>query len=66
MSIVEVSPKRPIEPSYLGDGVYAEFDGYMIELYISNGMEKSPSIFLEPAVYLALRAYGARIWDIAP
>lgn len=35
---------------YLGDGVYAEFDGYQIKLYTSNGMTESEPIFLEAGV----------------
>lgn len=40
--------------SYLGDGVYAEFDGYQIELYLHNGREKLDSIILEPEVWSKL------------
>lgn len=38
--------------SYLGDSVYAEFDGYGITLTTENGLPDDPSnsIFLEPKV----------------
>lgn len=60
------SPTNPFEPTYLDDGLYASFDGYQIEVYAHNGYHKSASVFLEPAVYHALRAYGAKIWELAP
>lgn len=58
---VDVSPKpeRP-EPSYLGDGVYATFDGYQIWLSTVPGGGNS-RIAIEPAVYHALREYGRRL-----
>jgi hypothetical protein len=34
---------------YLGDGLYAKFDGYQIELYASNGLEKTNRVFLDYA-----------------
>lgn len=58
----DVSPKPPIQPRYMGDGVYAEFDGYQIWLYTQDG----DRIALEPAVYMAVRAYGAKIWGLKP
>jgi hypothetical protein len=39
-----------MEPTYLGDGLYASFDGWQVELYASNGLEKTNSVFLEPEV----------------
>ena len=66
MTIVDVMPKPPIEPTYLGDGVYASFDGFMIVLYTSDGITNSPPIYLEPSVYHALRTYGAKIWELKP
>jgi hypothetical protein len=49
--------------TYLGDGLYADFDGYGIELYAHNGIEKTNSVFLEPATYAALLKYVARLDD---
>ena len=40
--------------TYLGDGVYAEFDGYGIKLTTENGVEVSNSIYVEPEVLRAL------------
>lgn len=47
------------EKTYLGDSVYATFDGYHIILTTENGMPDDPSnrIALEPAVLASLSAY---------
>ncbi len=39
---------------YLGDGVYAYFDGYHFWLYTSDGVRNSEAIALEPQVIAAL------------
>ena len=46
---------------YLGDGVYAEFDGYHVWLITNDGITDTNRIALEPAVYVALTAYVARL-----
>lgn len=38
---------------YLGDGVYAEFDGHYVWLYTQEGMR----IAIEPSVYDSLTNY---------
>ena len=48
------------EKTYLGDGVYASFDGYQVWIWTSNGIENSPRIALEPGVLDALNAYDRR------
>lgn len=40
--------------SYIGDSVYAEFDGYSIILTTENGFGPSNTIILEPEVYEGL------------
>jgi hypothetical protein len=47
---------------YLGDGVYADFDGYMIQLTSENGEAVLEEIYLEPQVFAALERYAARCW----
>jgi len=42
---------------YLGDGVYAENDGFGIILTTENGIETLKSIYLEPSVYRELIRY---------
>jgi hypothetical protein len=39
---------------YLGDGAYAEFDGYGIRLTTENGYETTNTIYLEPITYQSL------------
>ena len=43
--------------TYIGDSVYAAFDGYAIVLTTENGMGASNTIVLEPAVYRQLVAF---------
>ncbi len=38
------------EKTYLGDGVYAAFDGYGINLTTENGIQTTNEIHLEPQV----------------
>jgi hypothetical protein len=45
------------EPVYLGDGLYAQFDGWQIELYAWNGISKTNRVFLEPAVLATFESY---------
>lgn len=62
--IEDIMPKEPIvEPTYLGDGVYATFDGYQIWLGI-NDHDSPPVVAIEPAVYEALQQYAKRVWAI--
>ena len=39
---------------YLGDGAYAEFDGFGIALTAENGIAVTDRVYLEPEVYRAL------------
>lgn len=38
------------KPEYLGDGLYAQFDGYQIRLFTQQGKE----VFLDASVFAAL------------
>lgn len=49
-----------IEDRYLGDGVYASFDGYHIVLDL-RGQDDTTSIALEPSVLLKLVQYASEI-----
>ena len=42
---------------YLGDAVYAEFDGHGIKLTTEDGYRATNTIVLEPEVYDALVKY---------
>ncbi len=41
---------------YLGDGVYASFDGYQVWLHVGSHTA-SPCVALEPPVIVALNRY---------
>lgn len=45
-----------IQPRYLGDGVYASFDGYHINLHVGSH-DAPPAVALEPFVLTALVQY---------
>ena len=44
-------------PKYLGDGVYASFDGYHVWLETSDGLSITNKIALEPSVIEWLNEY---------
>lgn len=48
-----------IENTYLGDGVYASFDGYKIWLAVRHHENKV--VALEPEVFASLCAYVERL-----
>lgn len=45
------------EKVYLGDGVYAWYNGYAIVLTAENGIENTDAIYLEPSTLESLKAY---------
>ena len=51
-----------MEDDYLGDGVYASFDGYHIILDL-RGQDNTTSIALEPSVIEALLRYKERVYE---
>ncbi len=52
-------PELPA-PTYLGDGVYASFDGYQLWLHV--GSHDAPgAVAIEPAVLAALNGYAKRV-----
>ncbi len=55
MSEEEIYP-----PTYLGDSVYASFDGYHIRLHLDRH-DSFPIVALEPAVIEALNKYQEAI-----
>jgi hypothetical protein len=49
------------EETYIGDGVYASFDGWHV--WLRTGVDgREHRIALEPPVLAALTDYGKRIW----
>lgn len=53
-------------PDYLGDGVYADFDGYGITLKANDHENPTDTIYLEPEVLAALNRYAERVTRGAP
>lgn len=47
--------------TYIGDGVYAEWNGEQIILTTENGVETTNTIVLEPDVIHALEEFRKRI-----
>lgn len=47
--------------TYLGDGVYAGYDGYSIILTTENGFSGTNEIFLEPHVLDALIEFHLKL-----
>lgn len=54
--------------TYLGDSVYANYDGWNVILTTENGLPTDPSnkIVLEPAVIVALNLYYNSILEETP
>lgn len=50
-----------MEPRYLGDGVYASFDGYLINLAVNH--HTNHVIALEPEVMEALIQYQKDVFN---
>ena len=48
---------------YLGDGVYAQYDGYHIWLTVEDGIHTLHTIGIEPIVRDALKAYIEKYVD---
>lgn len=51
--------------SYLGDALYADFDGYQIRLYTkNNGLGQDHEVFLEPKVMHEFFRYLEQIYSV--
>ena len=44
-------------PTYLGDGVYVEFDGYHIKLTTSDGISDTNTIYLDNNVTISFETW---------
>jgi len=58
MADIDASLQSLQEPEYLGDGLYASWDGWQIRLYAHNGARATNEVFLEPAVLVAFLRYA--------
>lgn len=52
-------------PTYLGDGVYASFDGYQIALHVGSH-EREPAAFVDPDVLRGLVSYALHARIVTP
>jgi len=51
-------PGEKAAPTYLGDGVYASFDGFQVWLHVGSH-EAPAAVALDPSVIKKLNAYFA-------
>ena len=50
-----------MENEYLGDGLYARYDGYQICLMANSPTEPTDMVYLDPSVYANLQKFVNRI-----
>jgi hypothetical protein len=55
-----------MEKTYLGDGVYIDFDGYHLILTTNNGIRDTSTIYLDPGVQVALVKFIERMVELGP
>lgn len=63
MTVTDIAPRPPTEEVYLGDAVYASFDGWQIRLRTADG--NNQVIYLEPMVFANLLEYERRLRTVA-
>ena len=51
--------------TYLGDGLYAEFDGFQIRVFASDGERTTNEIFLEGETVNAFLAFVDQVKEVA-
>ena len=47
---------------YIGDGVYASFDGFQVKVWKSNGLVESEPIYFEDETAIALIKYFKKVF----
>lgn len=53
-----------LEKTHIGDGVYAEFDGYQVWLEVHNEPGKPERIAIEPSTFHNLLQFVGPIWFV--
>ena len=53
---------QPEAETYLGDGLYASFDGWQIQLRAPREFGEH-LVYLDPQVFEALVRFAGRFWD---
>ena len=58
---------RPVDwkSEYLGDGVYASYDGFGIWLTAEDGVEATDAIYFEPQILKSLQRFLAHIEEMS-
>jgi hypothetical protein len=46
---------------YLGDGLYADYDGFQVEVYASNSIKATNRVFFDPEVLTAFISYVKKL-----
>lgn len=59
--MIDIGVKPLSREVYLGDAVYASFDGYQI--WLRTGDANNQRIALEPSVYAALYDFAKNVWS---
>lgn len=55
--------RQPLKKTYLGDGVYAEYDGYQVRVFTSDGLCDTNEIFFEVDNAYALYNWLGKVYD---
>ena len=63
MDLIDLDGKK-VPARYLGDGVYAIFDGYGIWLHANDHRDPTDRIYLEPAVMNALERFNKEVKEL--
>jgi hypothetical protein len=51
--------------TYLGDGLYAEFDGFQIKVYASDGIRVTNEVFFEGETITAFLEFLEQVKEMA-
>ena len=66
VGVIYVEPQPRTHQTYLGDGLYAEFDGWQVWLFTHDGYQRTNAVALEPGVLTKFLAYLEALKSEAP
>lgn len=52
--------------TYLGDGLYVNFDGYQLMVSAENGVVATDTVYMEPNVLVALLRFAGQHFNTEP
>lgn len=61
VAVTRLKHHGEVVKQYLGDGVYAQFDGFAVVLTTEDGVRVTNTVVLEPEVYSALVEFVERL-----